>query len=115
MPKLVRRAPLSERLKNYLNPLDFLLWLSEELNGLDWDEYKEWSVPAGLAVNLIFLIARANISLHQEHWDDDIFGDSEGKYGSGWFNSLVSSDAPLLMYMLSVRIADASFMLRSAL
>ena len=98
MPKLVRRAPLSERLKNYLNPLDFLLWLSEELNDLDWDEYKEWSVPAGLAVNLIFLIARANTSAQREQLDDDIFGDYEGKYGSGWFKWLVSDDAICLHY-----------------
>ena len=91
MPRLIRRAPLSERLKNYLNPLDFLLWLSEELNGLNWDEYKEWSVPAGLTVHLTFLIARANTGAQQEQWDDDVFGDYEGKYGSGWFSWLVSN------------------------
>ena len=99
MPRLVRRAPLSERLKNYLNPLDFLLWLSEELNGLDWDEYKEWSVPIGLGVNLIFLVARANTSAQHEQWDDDIFGDYEGKYGSGWLKWLVSIIATYIPFL----------------
>ena len=104
MPRLVRRAPLSERLKNYLNPLDFLLWLSEELNGLDWDEYKEWSVPIGLGVNLIFLVARANTSAQHEQWDDDIFGDYEGKHGSGWMKWLVNRNTT---YIPSLSIANA--------
>ncbi|KAL5348377.1 hypothetical protein ACLOAV_006859 [Pseudogymnoascus australis] len=37
MPRLVRRKPLGERLKAYLNPLDFLLYVSEELETSEWD------------------------------------------------------------------------------
>ncbi|KAI5301073.1 hypothetical protein KEM56_001994 [Ascosphaera pollenicola] len=44
MPRLVRRQPFLERLKSYLNPLDFLLWLSEELDTRDWELWvKDWA------------------------------------------------------------------------
>ena len=100
MPRLVRRAPLTERLKNYLNPLDFLLWLSEELNSLEWEEYKGWSLPAGVAINLIFLIARANSGGRYDELDDDIFGEFDETHGSGWFNWLVRQDGLISFIIL---------------
>ncbi|KAF2403481.1 hypothetical protein EJ06DRAFT_527105 [Trichodelitschia bisporula] len=81
--RLVRRAPLSERIQAYLNPFDFLLWLSEELNSDDWGESKKWmSVPIGFGLNFIFLAARANSGLSSGA--DDVFGESYGS--SGWFS-----------------------------
>jgi len=75
MPKYVRRAPLFERLKAYLNPYDFLLWLSEEIESNGWDQLeKEWATPIGIALNLIFLIARANSKSTSRSYDD-VFGD----------------------------------------
>ncbi|KAI9824042.1 MAG: hypothetical protein M1832_002110 [Thelocarpon impressellum] len=61
MPRLVRRQPLADRIKAYLNPWDFLLWLSEEVDSNDWDEFqRSYATPLGLVCNLVFLIARSN-------------------------------------------------------
>lgn len=82
-PRLVRRRKLSERIKSYLNPLDFLLWLSEELESNDWDQWqKDWATPIGVALNIIFLIARANSGPSLQSRGNDVFGDAEGY--SGW-------------------------------
>lgn len=89
MPRLVRRAPLSERIKAYLDPWDFLLWLSEELNSTEWEDWiKEWSIPLGATVNFIFIVCRANSS-GLDRSDDDVFGDYDLRQGSGWFAWLV--------------------------
>lgn len=75
MPKYVRRQPLSERIKAYLNPYDFLLWLSEEIESNGWDQLeKEWATPIGIALNLVFLVARANSKASTKGYDD-VFGD----------------------------------------
>lgn len=94
MPPLIRRAPLSERVKALLNPYDFLLWLSEELHESAWDEaLKEWTVPIGVAANLVFMIARANSgNSSSSSRRDDVFGDFDGRGGSGWFAWLVSAE-----------------------
>jgi ABC-type multidrug transport system permease subunit len=53
--RLVRRAPLAKRLKAYTNPSDWLIWLSEELNSNDWDEFAQaYAVYIGFAVNILF-------------------------------------------------------------
>jgi hypothetical protein len=89
MPRLVRRTPLAERIKGYLNPADFLLWLSEELESHGWDQLeKEWAIPIGFGLNLIFLIARANSRGGSGSYDD-VFGDVKSE--AGWFNWLVST------------------------
>ncbi|OHX00850.1 DUF2418 domain-containing protein [Colletotrichum incanum] len=72
MPRLVRKKPLSERLKALLNPMDFLLWLSEELETRDWDS-KALGTQLGLGFNFAFLLARAN-SVATEA-EDDVFSD----------------------------------------
>ena len=73
--RLVRRQPLAERVKNYLDPLDFLLWLSEELEGSDWEQWqRDWAVVVGIGLNFVMLLARAN-SAGLSSQDDDIFGD----------------------------------------
>lgn len=76
-------------MKNYI--LDTFLWISEELNGGDWeDSQKEWATPIGVALNFIFLIARANAST-QSPESHDVFGDYEGRRGSGWLQWLVGA------------------------
>ncbi|PWY73590.1 hypothetical protein BO70DRAFT_354831 [Aspergillus heteromorphus CBS 117.55] len=90
MPRLVRRRPLAERIKSYLNPLDFLLWLSEEIDTHDWDQFeKDWALPVGIALNLVFLIARANSQSSSSQAIDDVFGDEGGTPVLSWFASFV--------------------------
>ncbi|KAL9947241.1 hypothetical protein D7B24_006219 [Verticillium nonalfalfae] len=72
MPRMVRRKPWAERVKAMLNPMDFLLWVSEELETRDW-ESKALGTKLGLAFNFIFLIARANCAASEAH--DDVFSD----------------------------------------
>ena len=87
MPPVLRRQPLIERVKAYLNPLDFLLWLSEELDTNGWDQLeKEWAIPIGLGLNIVFLIARANVNVGARKYDD-VFGEVRG--GVGWLGWLV--------------------------
>lgn len=82
-PRLVRRRPLAERIQEKLNPLDFLLWLSEELNSDEWqDTLREWSTTIGVTLNFIFLLARANSAPTSN--GDDVFADYESRIGSGW-------------------------------
>ncbi|KAK4204070.1 hypothetical protein QBC40DRAFT_192499 [Triangularia verruculosa] len=69
----VRRQPLSERIKARLNPGDFYLWLSEEIQTFDWDS-TAFGTRFGLAANFLFLIARANIASRSDV--DDVFGDA---------------------------------------
>lgn len=86
MPRLVRRRPLGERIKSFLNPLDFLLWLWEEVDANDWDQFeKDWAFSAGVALNLVFLIARANSRSMSSKAADDVFGDDGGVPWLSWF------------------------------
>lgn len=88
MPAVVRRQPLFERIQAYLNPLDFLLWLSEELDTNGWEQLeKEWAIPIGVGLNVVFIIARANANLGARG-SDDVFG--EPAAGNGWLGWLVS-------------------------
>lgn len=92
MPRLVRRRPLTERIASYLNPLDFLLWLSEEVDTHDWDQFeKDWALPLGVLLNLTFLIARANSQTTGSQAIDDVFGDDES---TPWLSWLVRAIFP---------------------
>jgi len=107
MPRLVRRAPLSERLKAYLDPLDFLLWLSEELNSNDWEDFqKQWATPIGVAINIVFMIARANSGGASSTKGDDVFGDYEVRRGSGWLTWFVSISSSYLQRMFVLLLFD---------
>lgn len=104
MPRLVRRTPLIERIKSYLDPYDFLLWLSEELNDDLYDEVlKAWAVPIGVGLNFLFIVARGASKPGESRDRDDVFGDYEGKRGSGWFSWLVSGNK---IPMASSSVAD---------
>jgi hypothetical protein len=85
MPRLVRRQPLRERVMAAINPMDFLLWLSEELETRDWDSASV-GTQMGLAMNFVFLLARANSGSSTP--SDDIFSDESS---SGWLSFLVNS------------------------
>ncbi|EXJ80722.1 hypothetical protein A1O3_07006 [Capronia epimyces CBS 606.96] len=89
MPKFVRRQPVSERIKAYLNPYDFLLWLSEEIESNGWDQLeKEWATPIGLALNLVFLLARANSKALSKGYDD-VFGDVSRIAWTAWLATFI--------------------------
>jgi len=85
MPRLVRRTPLSERIWAAINPLDFLLWLSEEIETRELDS-KAIGTQVGLTFNFVFLLAIAS-SGKSSKAVDDVFGDAPS---SGWLSFLVS-------------------------
>ena len=65
------------------------MWLSEELETSDWEEWqKEWATPIGVGLNLVMLIARANTGgISSGH--DDVFADDLQRGGwLSWFVSL---------------------------
>ncbi|PNS16304.1 Meiotically up-regulated protein 154 protein [Sphaceloma murrayae] len=97
MPRLVRRQPLSERIKSALDPYDFLLWLAEELHDSTWDDaLKDWTLPIGAALNFILVIARSNSGAASSTRSNDVFGDFDGRSSSGWFTWLCSFTSHLL-------------------
>jgi len=101
MPRLVRRRPLGERIQAYLNPLDFVLWLSEELDSGDWDQWqKYWATPIGLGLNFVFLVARANSGPSTQR-GDDIFGEAEGY--TGWLAWLVRMVLVLAKWLMNLK------------
>lgn len=82
MPRLIRRRPLTERISALLNPLDWLLRLSEGFDPNDWEDWqKYWSSTIGIALNILFLIARANTGATSRGRGDDVFGDDEPSVG----------------------------------
>jgi hypothetical protein len=87
MPRLVRRRSLQNRIKDYLNPGDFLLWLSEEFETRDWDS-KQFGAPLALGLHFLLLVARANSGKSSTSRGDDVFGDVGS--GSGWLSYIVS-------------------------
>jgi len=94
MPPLVRRRPLIERLKAWLDPLDLLLWLAEELNDDAYEHWLQlWSTPIGLALNIVFILATGASRRARGRGSDDVFGD-EYRSGTGWFAWLVRSTLP---------------------
>lgn len=81
-PRLVRKAPLTERIKAYLDLHDWLLWISEELNTNDWEDFaKAYSPSIGFAINLVYIIAQANSATRFDEYDDIL----DGTGGPGWF------------------------------
>lgn len=91
MPRLVRKTPLSERIKAYLDPYDFLLWLAEILNDDSLGEWlKDWATFIGIGLNIVFILARGASNPAGRSGGDDVFGDIDGGSGSGWFAWAVS-------------------------
>jgi hypothetical protein len=88
MPRLVRRKPALERITDWLNPQDWLLWLSEEIETRDWDS-KKYAHPIAFGLHFVLLIARANSGNGGNGDVDDVFGDVNS--GSGWLSYLVEA------------------------
>ena len=84
--RLVRQRPLSERIQAFLNPIDFYIWLSEEIQSFDWDS-TSFGTWFGLVANFLFLLARANGNIGGGVVDDDVFSDAPS---SGFTKALVS-------------------------
>lgn len=107
----IRRAPLSDRVKAYLNPWDFLLWLSEEINDSEWQEVcTQWATPAGIVINIVFMIARANVGGDDAARGDEVFGDYNERFGSGWLAWFVRcSHTPSTVQEL-LTVKQASFL-----
>ncbi len=79
--RLIRRRPFGERVKAFLNPFEFLLWLLDELSSNDWDQWqRDWGTTIGLGLNLVMLVARANSRARKSSLDD-VFGDDELSFG----------------------------------
>jgi hypothetical protein len=90
MPRLVRKAPLSERIKAYTDPSDWLIWISEELNSGDWDEFAQaYAAYIGFACNVLFVIAQANAGPSTSINDDGVFGGVSGPGWIKWFMNLL--------------------------
>ena len=85
MAPVIRRQPLLKRIKAYLDPVDFFLWISEELNSSDWSEFeRRWALPIGVGLNLVFILARAANRPSQSDYDD-VFAEPTAKsWGISW-------------------------------
>ncbi|KAL1891398.1 hypothetical protein Sste5346_007661 [Sporothrix stenoceras] len=101
MPRLVRRQTPMQRIIAAINPWDFLLWLSEEIETRELDSIAVGS-QVGVVANFLFLLARANLGPSNSA-DDDVFGDGSGR---GWLSYLVQ----LLVWVgVSLSVANAFF------
>ncbi|KAI8931131.1 hypothetical protein NX059_011485 [Plenodomus lindquistii] len=90
MPRLVRRAPLAERIKAYIDPSDWLIWISEELNSSDWEDFaSSYSVYLGFGANLLFILAQANSGAASASDDDGVFSTVQGPGWLKWFANLL--------------------------
>lgn len=90
MPRLVRRAPLAERIKAYTDPSDWLIWIAEELNSNDWEEFAQaYAVYIGFGANILFVIAQANSGASTGYDDDLVFKEVAGPGWMKWFMNLL--------------------------
>lgn len=85
-PRLVRRRPLWERITSALDPWDFFLWVSEEIETRELGS-KSLGTQLGLALNFVFIIARSN-GVYSTSSSDDVFGEPDSNT-SGWLSYIV--------------------------
>lgn len=101
--RVVRKAPWTERLKAKFDLADWALWFSEELNSKDWEEFQRtYGTSIGLGFNLVFLVARANTGASVSLHDDDVFGDSSLRRGSGWLLWICQTIVILLSFISTI-------------
>lgn len=84
-PRLIRRQPFLQRVKAAVNPMDWLLWLSEEIETRDWSNSKSVGTWMGLVMNFSFMVARACNA--NDDKVDDVFGDGDDLGCLGYFLS----------------------------
>lgn len=104
MPPFRRKRSICARIIDYLNPLDWLLWASEEFESGD-SISKATGTSTGLVVSFMFLIARANTG-GTSSYEDDVFSDYSGPSWSSWLASLTV----WCLTMLSVANAAYTFL-----
>lgn len=107
MPRLVRKKPFADRVKALLNPMDFLLWLSEEIETRDWNS-KLVGTQIGLAMNFAFLLARANSGRSRAR--DPVFEDGGS---SGFFTFFVSFPPFLFLFPFSCFLSFSCSLINS--
>ncbi|EPS35928.1 hypothetical protein H072_10589 [Dactylellina haptotyla CBS 200.50] len=108
--RLVRRQTFGQRIAAFLNPLDNLLSVSLLFETYDWEGLGETiAVPAGLVLNILLMITRAN-SNTSSGWrrsdpieevlrdPNEDYGRSGGSGAIGWFMHITS----ILFFMFSV-------------
>ena len=88
MPRLVRRRPWAERIKDYLNVYDLLIWISEEVETSEYP-WEQWAYIAGIFCNFLFMLARANSRYVPR---DDVFEESSA---GSFIAAVVRSDLVL--------------------
>lgn len=88
-PRLVRRRPVWQRIKAAIDPWDFLLWMSEEIETRNFGS-KSLGNRLGLALNFVFILTRVYGSSSTGSDNDDVFSDS-GSDSPGWLAYFVSS------------------------
>lgn len=90
MPRLVRKAPLSERIKTYLDPSDWALWISEELSSSDWEDFAaSYALSIGFGVNVAFIVAQANTGASNSFDNDGVFREASGPGWLSWIANLL--------------------------
>ncbi|KAJ4319711.1 hypothetical protein N0V94_003770 [Neodidymelliopsis sp. IMI 364377] len=89
MPRLVRKAPLSERIKTYLDPSDWALWISEELSSSDWEDFAaSYALYIGFGANVAFIVAQANSGASNNYDNDGVFRETSGPGWLSWLANL---------------------------
>lgn len=92
MPRLVRRAPFSQRIRAYLDFSDWRIWISESLDTSDLEESaSNHALIFGCGAQLLFILAQANSGAFTsaDDDDDDFFGDTQGSGWMGWLMSML--------------------------
>lgn len=99
-PRRIRRRPLMERIKAKFDPWDYILWLSEEIETREFGS-KTLGNQLGLALNVLFILARVYGSSSTSDDDADIFSDSESTGSTGWLAYFVGSRTALAPQLMS--------------
>lgn len=90
MPRLVRKAPLSERINSYLDPSDWALWISEVLSSSDWEDFAGAYAPwIGFGANVAFIVAQANTGASNSFDDDGVFREASGPGWLSWMANML--------------------------
>ncbi|KAI5838016.1 hypothetical protein DFP73DRAFT_520971 [Morchella snyderi] len=112
-PRIVRQAPLSDRVLAALNPLDALLNLSTWLSSQDWDGLQTTlATPLGLTLNVLYLFTRAHSdsSSYRRGAEDVIRRGAGSTSGMGAWGSAMVYSCHLVSWSLAIlSIANALY------
>lgn len=87
-----------ERVKAYLDVHDWLLWISEELNTNDWEDFaKDYAFIIGFVFNLVYIIAQANTASGPGN-DDILLGSTSGPGWFTWFSRLAVTSLSVIAF-----------------